>query len=104
MFTINITPTDAGNRADHKIADVELHFTAAAGALARLKLIGFTVGELPGQSRYVTYPACHVESVDGVPCTVHLLRPIDDDGTLDRIGERILDAYGKFEQRNSEAL
>ena len=104
MFTINIIPRDAGNRADHKLADVELHFTAAAGALARLKLIGFTVGELPGQGRYVTYPACHVESVDGVPRTVHLLRQIDDDGTFDRIRERILDAYAEYDQRNTEAL
>src|SRR5947199_1855553 len=77
MFTVRIIPTDARNLGDNRLADVDLHFTAAAGALAGLKLTGFTVCEAPTW-RYVTYPACHGESADGVPFTTHFLRLIDE--------------------------
>ena len=103
MFTVRIIPTDARNLGDNKLADVELHFTATAGALAGLKLTEFTVCEAPTW-RYVTYPACHGESAEGVPFTVHFLRLIDEYQSYAGIRDRILDAYAEYERRTTEAL
>ena len=103
MFTVRIIPTDARNLGDNKLADVELHFTAAAGALAGLKLIGFTVCDATTW-RYVIYPAYKGESAEGVSFTTHFLRLIDEYQSYAGIRDRILDAYAEYERRTTEAL
>jgi len=103
MFTVRIIPTDARNLGDNKLADVELHFTAAAGALAGLKLTGFTVCDATTW-RYVTYPAYKGESAEGVSFTTHFLRLIDEYQSYAGIRDRILDAYAEYERRTTEAL
>ena len=95
MFTIKITPNDKGNPPG-KLADVELHFTE--GTLAGLKLIGFSIWERRGGlGRNVTFPSRQY-SVNGERRSFALLRPIVDATAQDRIRERILDAFGRYEQ------
>jgi hypothetical protein len=101
MFTIKITPNDKGNPPG-KLAEVELHFTD--GALAGLKLIGFSIWERRGgNGRNVTFPARQY-SVNGERRSFALLRPIVDATAQDRIRERILDAFADLEQQTTEAL
>ena len=74
MFTVKITPNDKGNPPG-KLADAELHFTDAAGPLAGLKLIGFSIWERRGGSgRNVTFPARQY-SINGERRSLALLRP-----------------------------
>jgi hypothetical protein len=103
MFTVKITPNVTGNPPG-KLADAELHFTAAAGSLAGLKLIGFSIWERRGGSgRNVTFPARQY-SVNGERRSFALLRPIADATAQDRIRERVLDAFAEYEQQTAEAV
>lgn len=103
MVTVKITPNDRGNPPG-KLADVELHFTDAAGPLAGLKLIGFSVWERRGGlRRNVTFPARQY-SVNGERRSFALLRPIVDATAQDRIRELILDAFAEYEQQTAEAV
>jgi hypothetical protein len=96
MFTIKITPNDHGNPPG-KLADVELHFTEAAGPLAGLKLIGFSVWERRGGTgRNVTFPARQY-AVTGERRSFALLRPIVDATAQTRIREHILEAFAAYE-------
>ncbi len=97
MFTIKISPNDKGNPPG-KLADVELHFTEAAGALAGLKLIGFGIWERRGGSgRNVTFPARQY-SVNGERRSFALLRPVVDATAQQALRDRILEAYAEYEQ------
>ena len=91
---IKITPNDRGNPPG-KLADAEIHFTD--GALAGLKLIGFSIWERRyAGGRNVTFPARQY-SVNGERRSFALLRPIADATAQDRIRELILDAYAEYE-------
>ena len=97
MFTIKISPNDKGNPAG-KLADAELHFTDAAGPLAGLKLIGFSIWERRGGTgRNVTFPARQY-SINGERRSFALLRPIVDATAQEPIRERILDAFAAYEE------
>ena len=94
MFTVKITPNDKGNPPG-KLADVELHF--AEGALAGLKLVGFSIWERRGgNGRNVTFPARQY-AVNGERRSFALLRPIGDAAAQDVIREAILNAYAEAE-------
>ena len=95
MFTIRITPNDHGNPPG-KLADAELHFTEAAGPLAGLTLIGFSVWERRDGQRNVTFPARQY-SVNGERRSFALLRPIVDATAQTRIREAILEAFAASE-------
>jgi hypothetical protein len=91
---VKVIPNDRGNPPG-KLADAELHFTA--GALAGLKLIGFSIWERrSSNARNVTFPARQY-SVNGERRSFALLRPIVDATAQDRIRELILDAYAEYE-------
>ena len=97
MFIVKITPNDKGNPPG-KLADAELHFTDAAGLLAGLKLIGFSIWERRGGSgRNVTFPARQY-SINGERRSFALLRPIVDKTAQDAVRDRILEAYAEFEE------
>ena|SRR5436190_11036531 len=99
MITIKITLNDKGNPPG-KLGDAELHFTD--GALAGLKLIGFSVWERrAANGRNVTFPARQY-SVNGERRSFALLRPIVDTTAQDRIRQLILDAFAESEQRATE--
>ena len=101
MLTVKITPNDTGNPPG-KLADVELHFTE--GALAGLKLIGFSIWERRGGSgRNVTFPARQY-SINGERRSFALLRPIVDATAQERVRTAILDAFAEYEQQTTEAL
>jgi hypothetical protein len=103
MFTVKITPNDKGNPPG-KLADAELHFTDAAGPLAGLKLIGFSIWERRGGSgRNVTFPARQY-SINGERRSFALLRPIVDVSGQERVRTMILDAFAEYEQQTTEAL
>ncbi len=103
MFTIKISPNDKGNPAG-KLADAELHFTEAAGALAGLELIGFSIWERRGgPGRNVTFPARQY-SINGERRSFALLRPIVDVSGQERVRVLILDAFAEYEQQTTEAL
>lgn len=101
MFRIVIKDADTSNPAG-KLADAEIHFTAEAGDLAGLRLIGFAVWERRSGNarRNVTFPA-RTYSVNGDRRSFALLRPSGDTMTEhDAIRDRILAAY---EARETEA-
>ena len=103
MFTIKISPNDKGNPAG-KLADAELHFTDAAGPLAGLKLIGFSIWERRGGAgRNVTFPARQY-SINGERRSFALLRPIVDVAGQERVRTLILDAFAEYERQMTEAL
>ncbi len=103
MFTIKISPNDKGNPAG-KLADAELHFTDAAGPLAGLKLIGFSIWERRGGTgRNVTFPARQY-SINGERRSFALLRPIVDVAGQERVRTLILDAFAEYERQMTEAL
>jgi hypothetical protein len=103
MVTVKITPNDKGNPPG-KLADVELHFTDAAGPLAGLKLIGFSIWERRGGSgRNVTFPA-RSYAVNGERRSFALLRPVVDATAQNAIRERILDAFIEYEHQTAEAV
>ena len=99
-MTIKILPNDKGNPPG-KLADAELHFSE--GALAGLKLIGFSVWERrSGNGRNVTFPARQY-SVNGERRSFALLRPIVDAASQDRLRDAILNAYLEHEAAVAEA-
>lgn len=103
MFSVTFTPNDKGNPAG-KLADAELRFTDAAGPLAGLKLIGFSVWERRDGGRNITFPARQY-SVNGERRSFALLRPIVDTTAQSRLRDLILDAYAEYEaQPAAEAL
>ncbi len=103
MVTVKITPNDRGNPPG-KLADVELHFTDAAGPLAGLKLIGFSIWERRGgNGRNVTFPARQY-SVNGERRSFALLRPIVDATAQEQIRALILEAYAEYEQQTAEGV
>jgi hypothetical protein len=95
MFIVKISPSDHGNPPG-KLADAEIHFTEAAGPLAGLKLIGFSVWERRDGQRNVTFPARQY-SVNGERRSFALLRPIVDATAQTRIREAILEAFAASE-------
>jgi hypothetical protein len=94
-MTIKIVLNEKGNPPG-KLADAELHFTDAEGALAGLKLIGFGVWERRDGGRNVTFPARQY-SVNGERRSFALLRPLVDTAAQDRIRDLILSAYAETE-------
>jgi hypothetical protein len=94
-MTIKIVANERGNPPG-KLADAELHFTDADGALAGLKLIGFAVWERRGGGRNVTFPARQY-SVNGERRSFALLRPLVDLDAQERIRDLILQAYAEHE-------
>jgi hypothetical protein len=103
MFTVKITPNDKGNPPG-KLADAELHFTDAAGALSGLRLIGFSIWERRGGTgRNVTFPARQY-SINGERRSFALLRPIVDVSGQERVRALILDAFDDYERQMAEAV
>jgi hypothetical protein len=92
-LTVKIAPNDKGNPPG-KLADAEIHFHD--GALAGLKLIGFSIWERRGGHRNVTFPARQY-AVNGERRSFALLRPITDAASQDRIRDLVLAAYADFE-------
>jgi hypothetical protein len=94
-MTIKIAANEKGNPPG-KLADVELHFDGADGALNGLKLIGFAVWERRSGGRNVTFPARQY-SVNGERRSFALLRPLVDTAAHDRLRDLILSAYAETE-------
>jgi hypothetical protein len=91
---VKILPNDKGS-PNGKLADAEVHFTD--GAMAGLKLIGFSVWERRGgPGRNVTFPA-RSYSVNGERRSFALLRPVSDSNSQSRVRELVLQAYADFE-------
>ncbi len=102
-MTIKIVANEKGNPPG-KLAEVELHFNAADGVLAGLKLIGFAIWERrSGGVRNVTFPARQY-SVNGERRSFALLRPTLDINGQDRIRDLILAAYAEKETEASQAV
>jgi len=100
-MTIKIIPNEKGSPPG-KLADVELHFDAADGALEGLKLIGFAIWERrTGAGRNVTFPARQY-SVNGARRSFALLRPLVDATAQERVRDLILQAYAEYESAASE--
>ena len=94
-ITVKITPNDKGNPPG-KLADAELHFVD--GALAGLKLIGFSIWERRGgNGRNVTFPARQY-AVNRERRSFALLRPVVDTTAQNVVRERILEAYAEYEE------
>ena len=99
-MVIKITPNGTGSPVG-KLADAELHFSD--GALAGLKLIGFTIWERRGGTgRSVTLPARQY-SVNGERRSFALLRPVTDAAAQDRVRDLVLQAYAEFEAQAAVA-
>ena len=99
-MTVKITPNDKGNPPG-KLADAELHFVD--GALAGLKLIGFSIWERRGgNGRNVTFPARQY-AVNGERRSFALLRPVVDATAQNGVRERILEAYAAYEDAAERA-
>ena len=99
-MVVKITPNDKGNPPG-KLADAELHFTD--GALAGLKLIGFSIWERrSGNGRNVTFPARQY-AVNGERRSFALLRPITDTSAQERIRQLVLEAFAEYEERAAMA-
>jgi hypothetical protein len=99
-ITVKITPNDKGNPPG-KLADAELHFVD--GALAGLKLIGFSIWERRGgNGRNVTFPARQY-AVNGERRSFALLRPVVDTTAQEAVRERILQAYAEYEEAAERA-
>ena len=95
---VKITPNDRGTPPG-KLAEAEVHFMG--GALAGLKLIGFSIWERRGGTgRNVTFPARQY-AVNGERRSFALLRPIIDATAQDRVRDLILSAYDQHEQEAS---
>ena len=76
----------------------------AAGPLAGLKLIGFSIWERRGGTgRNVTFPARQY-SINGERRSFALLRPIVDVAGQERVRTLILDAFAEYERQMTEAL
>jgi hypothetical protein len=93
VVSVRILPNDSANSPQGKLADAEVHFEAASGPLAGLRLIGFAIWERRDGGRNVTFPA-RVYSVNGERRSFALLRPTDGDASAqDTMRDLILDAY-----------
>jgi hypothetical protein len=91
---IKISPNDKGNPPG-KLADAEIHFEDADGALSGLKLIGFGLWEgRYGRRRNVTFPARQY-SVNGERRSFALLRPACDGAVQEPIIDLIREAYDR---------
>src|SRR6267142_2364310 len=94
-LTVKITPNDKGNPPG-KLADAELHFVD--GALAGLKLIGFSIWERRGgNGRNVTFPARQY-AVNGERRSFALLRPVADATAQNRVRDLVLEAFAEHEE------
>ncbi|HVC21539.1 MAG TPA: hypothetical protein VNE16_15820 [Vicinamibacterales bacterium] len=96
---VKIIPSDPSNPPG-KLAEAELHFSD--GALAGLKLVGFSVWERRGGgSRNVTFPARQY-SVNGERRSFALLRPVADANAQEQIRALVLQAYEEYEREANE--
>jgi hypothetical protein len=92
---IKIIPNTLNNPPG-KLADAELHFSDAEGALEGLKLIGFGIWERRNSSeRNVTFPA-RAYQVNGERRSFSLLRPIVDTMGQECLRLAIVRAYERF--------
>jgi hypothetical protein len=99
MFRIKFQTNDKGPAG--KLADCELHFSANAGPLAGLKLVGFSVWQRRSTNGYnVTVPARQY-AVNGERRSFALLRPIMDATAADNLRDIIIDAW-RQQQRDDE--
>lgn len=99
-MTVRITPNEKANPPG-KLADAELHFHE--GALAGLKLIGFSIWERrTGGGRNVTFPARQY-TVNGERRSFALLRPVTDGAGQEQLRDLILQAYADFEAQTAIA-
>ncbi len=97
---VKILPNDRGDPPS-KLADAELLFEE--GVLSGLRLIGFSIWQSRrGHSRTVTMPA-RTYFVHGERRTYALLRPVNDEGSIEPVRRLILEAYAEFEQRMAVA-
>jgi hypothetical protein len=97
---VKIMPNDRSD-PPNKLADAELLFEE--GALTGLRLIGFAIWQSRnGNSRTVTVPA-RTYYVLGEKRAYALLRPVNDEGTVDPVKRLILDSYAEFERRMAVA-
>ena len=86
-----------------KLADAELHFDESDGALAGLKLIGFSCWERRvNGGRTVTFPA-RTYSLNGERRSFALLRPLESQYGMEnqnRVRDLILQAYEAHKARS----
>jgi hypothetical protein len=95
---VKIVPSDSGAPAG-KLADAELLFEE--GVLSGLRLTGFSIWQ-KDRGRNVTVPM-RTYFVHGERRTYALLRPMNDEGSIDPVRRLILDSYAEFEQRMAVA-
>ena len=97
---VKILPNDRGEPPD-LLADAELLFEE--GVLRGLRLTGFAIWRSRrGNSRNVTVPM-RTYFVHGEKRAYALLRPMNDEATIDPVRRLILDSYAEFEQRMAMA-
>ena len=95
-MVIKIMPVEKG-ALNGKLADAELHFTDADGAMAGMRLLGFAIwNQRNGPGRNVTFPA-RTYSVNGERRSFSLLRPVNDGHSNTRVRDLVLQAYADFE-------
>lgn len=100
-MTVKILPRD--HVVTNLLANAELHFDAADGLLAGLRLVGFAIWERrPGDPtmRSVTFPA---RTYASPRARFALLRPIQDVQAQAPITQLILDAYAAHERAQADA-
>ncbi len=97
---VKILPSDRSD-PPNKLADAELLFEE--GALRGLRLIGFSIWQSRrGRSRTVTVPA-RTYFVHGERRAYALLRPVNDEGSIDPVRRLILESCAEFEQQMAVA-
>jgi hypothetical protein len=97
---VKILPNDRSEQPS-KLADAELLFEE--GPLRGLRLMGFSIWQSRrGNSRNVTVPT-RTYFVRGEKRTYALLRPVNDEVTIDPVRRLILESYAEFEQRMAVA-
>lgn len=97
---VKILPNDRSD-PPNKLADAELLFEE--GALSGLRLTGFSIWQSrKGNSRTVSVPS-RTYFVLGERRSYALLRPMNDEGSIDPVRRLILDSYAEFEQRMAVA-
>ena len=101
-MVIKIMPVEKG-APNGKLADAELHFTDADGAMQGLRLLGFAVwNQRNGSGRNVTFPA-RTYSVNGERRSFSLLRPLNDGHPQTKVRDLVLQAYADFEAQAAVA-
>ena len=101
-MVIKIMPVEKG-APNGKLADAELHFTDADGAMQGLRLLGFAVwNQRNGPGRNVTFPA-RTYSVNGERRSFSLLRPLNDGHPQTKVRDLVLQAYADFEAQAAVA-